>query len=79
MSREIQIQKLIDPKMNDYAQSRSRLLGGPSTSAFADGGTTSWGIDDDEPLIDIGDRPSVADLRAQKQQLVERKFYKFSC
>ncbi|XP_058797530.1 syntaxin-8-like [Phymastichus coffea] len=74
MSREIQIQKLMDSKMNELAQSRSRLFGNPSTSAFADGGTTNWGIDDnEEPLIDIGDRPSVSDLKAQKQHLLQQQ------
>ena len=42
----------------------------PSSSAFADIGTTSWGIDDDddEPL-DI--QVSVTDLKSEQQRLLE--------
>lgn len=73
-SKDIQIQRLYESKTNDLTLSRSRLLG-PSTSAFADGGTTSWGIDDDdeEPLIDYGNA-SVSDLKDQKQQLLQREY-----
>jgi len=50
-SKDIQLQNLYDPRTNDYASSRASLLRAGS-SAFADGGTTSWAADDedDKPL-----------------------------
>ncbi|OXU26072.1 hypothetical protein TSAR_002653 [Trichomalopsis sarcophagae] len=71
-SKDIQIQRLYETKTNDLALSRARLLG-PTTSAFADGGTTSWGIDDDEDekLIDVN--VTVEDLKSQKQQLLQEQ------
>lgn len=70
-SKDIQLQKLYEPHTNDYVSSRVSLLRA-SSSVFADGGTTSWAVDDD----DNDDRPldvqvSVSDIM-NHQELVLR-------
>ena len=53
--------------------SRAALIAS-SSSAFADIGTTSWGIDDDDDQpLDI--QVSVDDLRSQQQRLLEGMLY----
>ena len=75
-SKDIQILRLYEAKTSDLAQSRIRLMGGPTTSAFADGGTTSWGLDDEDDGDDvklIDAHVTVEDLRREKQQLLNGK------
>lgn len=51
------------------ASSRSSLMA-PNSSAFADIGTTSWGIDDDDDQpLDI--QVSVTDLKSEQKRLLE--------
>ncbi|XP_014225634.1 syntaxin-8 [Trichogramma pretiosum] len=73
-SKDLQMRRLYESKTNELALSRARLLG-PSTSAFADGGTTSWGLDDDNDQTQLlNSQPtSVADLKSQKQQLLRQQ------
>ncbi|KAJ8683849.1 hypothetical protein QAD02_019641 [Eretmocerus hayati] len=75
-SKDVQIKRLYESKTQSLGLSRAQLLG-PSTSAFADGGTTSWGIDDEDEADpnqfgDINDA-TVPDLKAQKQQLLQQQ------
>ncbi|CAD1476235.1 unnamed protein product, partial [Heterotrigona itama] len=68
-SKDVQLQKLYDVRTNSYASSRASLLTS-RTSAFADGGTTSWAADDDN------DKPtdtqvSVADLMTQQDKILQ--------
>lgn len=56
---------LYDLKMNPTASDRPSLIKS-STSAFADGGTTGWGQDDDDdPPLDLN--IPVADLKTQNE------------
>ena len=72
-SRDIQAQRLYEAKTNSLAMSRASLLG-PTTSAFADGGTTSWGLDDDNEQTNYVDpNVTVQDLKVEKQMLLQRK------
>ncbi|XP_014215143.1 probable syntaxin-8B isoform X2 [Copidosoma floridanum] len=74
-SKDIQIHRLYESKTNELGMSRQQLLG-PSTSAFADGGTTSWGIDDDEEESDdrmVEANVTVNDLKQQKQHLLQQQ------
>lgn len=67
-SRDIQLQKLYDPRTKDYASSRASLLKSGS-SAFADGGTTSWAADeDDEKPLDV--QVTVSDLMSNQEQIL---------
>lgn len=66
-SKDIQLQKLYEPRA-DYVSSRTSLLR-TGSSAFADGGTTSWAADDDD------DRPldvqvSVGDLMTHQERVL---------
>lgn len=72
-SKNIQLQKLYEPHTNDYALSRASLLRAGS-SAFADGGTTSWAVDDDDD--DDDDKPlnvqvSVSDIMSHQEQILK--------
>lgn len=70
-SKDIQLQKLYDPRTSDYASSRASLLRG--SSAFADGGTTSWAADDDdEKPIDV--QVTVSDLMSYQDQVLKGIF-----
>lgn len=70
-SKDIQLQQLYNARSSSSATDRTRLLQ-PNSSAFADMGTTSWGLDeeDDQP-IDI--RVSVDDLKVQKLRLLQEQ------
>lgn len=68
-SKNIQLQKLYEPHTNEYALRASLLRG---SSAFADGGTTSWAVDDD----DDDDKPlnvqvSVSDIMSHQEQILK--------
>lgn len=72
-SKDIQLQKLYEPHTNDYASSRANLLRATS-SAFADGGTTSWAADDD----DEDDKPldvqvSVSDIMTHQDRILREQ------
>ncbi|XP_011140265.1 syntaxin-8 [Harpegnathos saltator] len=70
-SRDIQLQKLYDPRTKDYASSRASLLKSGS-SAFADGGTTSWAADeDDEKPINV--QVTVTDLVTHQEQVLKEQ------
>lgn len=74
-SKNIQLQKLYEPHTNDYALSRASLLRAGS-SAFADGGTTSWAVDDDDD--DDDDKPlnvqvSVSDIMSHQEQILKEQ------
>ncbi|XP_048513979.1 syntaxin-8 isoform X3 [Athalia rosae] len=72
-SKEVQLQQTYNSRGNSTAANRARLLQ-PNTSAFADMGTTSWGIDDDDDddqPIDI--QVSIEDLKAQKLRLLQEQ------
>lgn len=70
-SRDIQLQKLYDPRAKDYALSRASLLKSGS-SAFADGGTTSWAADeDDEKPLDV--QVTVNDLMSHQEQVLKEQ------
>lgn len=66
-SKDIQLQKLYDPRMNDYTLSRASLLRTDS-SAFADAGTTSWAADDDDKPLDV--QVSVKDIMTHQEQVL---------
>lgn len=67
-SRDIQLQNLYHARTDTYANSRSNLFA-PTSSAFADGGTTSWAADDDdEKLIDIGG--TVTDWKLEQDRIL---------
>ncbi|XP_039305805.1 syntaxin-8 [Solenopsis invicta] len=71
-SKDIQLQKLYDPRTNDYVSSRATLLRAGS-SAFADGGTTSWAADDDDDDKPLDVQVSVNDLMSyQDRALIEQ-------
>jgi hypothetical protein len=72
-SKDIHIQHLYESKTKEMVLWRSQLLELTPSSAFADGGTTSWAIDDDENDKLITANVTVADLKNQNQQLLERK------
>lgn len=62
------MQKLFDPRTNDYISSRTSLLRS-GTSAFADGGTTSWAADDDDDKpLDV--QVSVSDLVSHQERVL---------
>ncbi|XP_029168224.1 syntaxin-8 [Nylanderia fulva] len=72
-SKDIQLQKLYEPHTHDYASSRANLLRANS-SAFADGGTTSWAADDDED----DDKPldvqvSVSDIMTHQERILREQ------
>ncbi|XP_032676423.1 syntaxin-8 isoform X3 [Odontomachus brunneus] len=70
-SRDIQLQQLYDPRTKDYASSRASLLKSGS-SAFADGGTTSWAADeDDERPLDV--HVTVSDLMSHQEQVLKEQ------
>ncbi|XP_033209690.1 syntaxin-8 [Belonocnema kinseyi] len=70
-SKDVQIQRLFDSRRNEMASSRAGLMA-PSSSAFADIGTTSWGIDDDDDQpLDI--QVSVTDLKSEQKRLLEEQ------
>lgn len=73
-SKEVQLKKLYDARSNNFATSRASLLTS-GTSAFADGGTTSWAADDDDdddkPLLDT--RATVADLMTQQDRALQEQ------
>lgn len=75
-SKNIQLQKLYEPHTIDYVSSRASLLRAGS-SVFADGGTTSWAIDDDD---DDDDKPlnvqvSVGDIMNHQEQILKGNNY----
>lgn len=70
-SKDIQLQKLYDPRTNDYASSRASLLR-PGSSAFADGGTTSWAADEeDEKPLDV--HVTVNDIMNHQEQVLKEQ------
>lgn len=72
-SKDIQLQKLYDPRTTDYATSRASLLRG-SSSVFADGGTTSWAADDDdERPLDV--QVTVSDLMSHQERVLKGNNY----
>lgn len=67
------MQQIYNARGNGSAADRARLLQSNS-SAFADMGTTSWGLDeDDDQPIDV--RVSVDDLKTQKLRLLQGKLF----
>ncbi|XP_011504919.1 PREDICTED: syntaxin-8 [Ceratosolen solmsi marchali] len=72
-SKDIQLQQLYESKTKEMALWRSQLLELTSSSVFADGGSTSWGIDDDEVDQPNTGNVNVADLEHQNQQLLEQQ------
>ncbi|XP_015516231.1 syntaxin-8 [Neodiprion pinetum] len=70
-SKDVQLQQLYNARSSSLASDRARLMQ-PNSSAFADMGTTSWGLeeDDDQP-IDI--QVSVEDLKVQKLRLLQEQ------
>lgn len=81
-SRDVHLQELCDARTNNFASSRANLLTS-GTSAFADGGTTSWAADDDngddDKLIDT--QISIADLMSQRDRALEGRNFNmlFDC
>lgn len=77
-SRDVHLQELCDARTNNFASSRANLLTS-GTSAFADGGTTSWAADDDDKLIDT--QKSIADLVSQRDRALEGRNFNmlFDC
>lgn len=70
-SKDIQLQKLYEPRTKDYISSRTSLLRAGS-SAFADGGTTSWAADDeDDKPLDVSINVSVNDLMNHQDQVLK--------
>ncbi|KYN12760.1 Syntaxin-8 [Trachymyrmex cornetzi] len=67
-SKDIQLQKLYEPRTNDYMSSRTSLLRAGS-SAFADGGTTSWAADDDDDKP-LNVQVSVNDLMSHQERVL---------
>lgn len=70
-SKDVQIQRLFNARNTDLTMTRTALMA-PNSSAFADIGTTSWGIDDDD------DRPldvhvTIEDIQIQKKRLMEEQ------
>jgi len=66
-SKDIQLQKLYEPRINDYVSSRASLL--RANSAFADGGTTSWAADDDDDKpLDV--QVTVNDLMSHQERVL---------
>ncbi|XP_046742315.1 syntaxin-8 [Diprion similis] len=70
-SKDVQLQQLYNGRSSSLASDRARLMQ-PNSSAFADMGTTSWGLeeDDDQP-IDI--EVTVDDLKVQKLRLLQEQ------
>ncbi|TGZ49151.1 syntaxin-8 [Temnothorax curvispinosus] len=67
-SKDIQLQRLYEPRTNDYVSSRASLLK-TGSSAFADGGTTSWAADDDDDKpLDV--QVSVNDLMSHQDRVL---------
>ncbi|PBC32507.1 syntaxin-8 [Apis cerana] len=74
-SRDVHLQELCDARTNNFASSRANLLTS-GTSAFADGGTTSWAADDDDNGDDdklIDTQISIADLMSQRDRALEEQ------
>ncbi|KAK2577030.1 hypothetical protein KPH14_011989 [Odynerus spinipes] len=70
-SKDIQLQRLYDSRTKSLLSNRNNLLK-PGTSAFADMGTTSWAIDDDDDKpIDI--QVSAKDLKTYQEQALEEQ------
>lgn len=70
-SKDIQLQRLYEPRTKDYVSSRASLLRAGS-SAFADGGTTSWAADDeDDKPLDVSINISVNDLMNHQNQVLK--------
>lgn len=68
-SKDVQLQKLYEPRTNDYVSSRANLLKAGS-SAFADGGTTSWAADDDDDKpLDV--HVTVNDLMSHQERVLK--------
>ncbi|KAK0163534.1 hypothetical protein PV327_007206 [Microctonus hyperodae] len=64
-SNEVKMRQIYDLKMNPHASERRSLIKS-NNSAFADGGTTGWGADDDDdPPLDLN--ISVADIKTQNE------------
>lgn len=68
-SKDIQLQKLYDPRTNDYVLSRNNLLRS-SSSAFTDGGTISWAVDDDDKPLAASAQVPVTDLLGHREQVL---------
>lgn len=68
-SKDVQLQKLCDARTNNLVSSRANLLTS-GTSAFADGGTTSWAADDDDDKL-IDTQICVVDLMTQQDRILE--------
>ncbi|XP_015601649.1 syntaxin-8 [Cephus cinctus] len=67
-SKDVQLQRLYEPRGNDTA--RSTLM--KSSTNFADMGTTSWGIDDDDDQpLDV--HISTDELKTRQQQLLQEQ------
>lgn len=71
-SKDVQIQRLFNSRGTDLAMTRTALMAPSSSAAFADIGTTSWAIDDDD------DRPldvqvTIEDIKTQKQRLMDEQ------
>ncbi|XP_051176573.1 syntaxin-8 [Leptopilina boulardi] len=70
-SKDVQIQRLFNARSTDLVMSRTALLA-PSSSAFADIGTTSWAIDeDDDRPLDV--HVTIEDIQSQKKRLMEEQ------
>lgn len=72
-SNVVKMKQLYDARMNPKASDRPSLLKA-SGSAFADGGTTGWGQDeeDDDPPLDLN--VSVSDLKAHNEAVIQGIF-----
>lgn len=74
-SRDVQLQKLYDARTNEYMSSRANLLTS-GVSAFADGGTTSWGAvvdDDDDDDKPLDTQVSVNDLMTRQDKILQEQ------
>ncbi|KAF3425824.1 hypothetical protein E2986_06968 [Frieseomelitta varia] len=70
-SKDVQLQKLYDARTNSYASSRASLLT-TGTSAFADGGTTSWAADDDDDKP-VDTQVTVTDLVTHQDKILQEQ------
>lgn len=69
-SKDIQLQKFYESRTKSLLSNRKSLLKS-GTSAFADMGTTSWAIDDDDKPIDVN--MSTQDLQNYQEQVLQEQ------
>ncbi|KAJ9594985.1 hypothetical protein L9F63_013707 [Diploptera punctata] len=71
-SREKQLQNLFNDRSSAYDATRSQLIH-PTGYAFADAGTTGWGLDEDEAAGTSTQNLSVGDMRQQQQRMLQEQ------